>query len=80
MSACSSWRENMEGGNGPTVKGCRLDGCSGGCGRDRAELTNEHTGRVCLVVLLSVISKPCNQETRGGKSAQAVKRKSFNLG
>lgn len=30
------------------------------------ELDNEHTGRVCLVVQLSVISKYCNQETGAG--------------
>lgn len=29
-------------------------------------LANEHTGRICLVVLLSVISKYCNQEIGAG--------------
>lgn len=38
------------------------------------ELDNEHTGRVCLVVLLSVISKILQPRDWGGKLTRAVKK------
>lgn len=38
------------------------------------ELANEHTGRLCLVVLLSVISKILQPRDWGGKLTQAVKK------
>lgn len=48
--------------------------------QERQELANEHTGRVCLVVLLSVISEILQPGDWGGMLAQAVRKKSFNLG
>lgn len=38
------------------------------------ELDNEHTGRICLVVVLSVISKILQPRDWGGKLTRAVKK------
>lgn len=75
---CRIHREKKQSGLNPTVSAAVWMAAEEAV-RDTT-LANEHTGRVCLVVLLSVISKILQPRDWGGELTQAVKKTSFNLG